>query len=99
MTMKNRSNASKKLHADSLISLGNYMQKTMVVSAFIAPLLLMIKQLFNNTDHISKLSHLEILNENYDSAFTLLVLIAIMAAIGTYFKSKGFDLIDEIENT
>lgn len=96
MSIKNRSNESKRIHADSLIKIGNTIHTAVIAGIFVSPILFLAKQLFDPKNG-GGFSYLSLLKDQADSLFAILLLFSVATAVGIIFKNSGFNIIDALE--
>ena len=96
MSIKNRSNESKRIHADSLIKIGNTIHTAVIAGLFVSPILFLAKQLFDPKSNGSY-NYLSLLKDQADSLFVILLLFSVSTVVGITFKNAGFNIIDGLE--
>ncbi|PKG78645.1 hypothetical protein CXF80_10140 [Shewanella sp. Actino-trap-3] len=93
--MKQRSNAAKARHAESLIKVGENIHNSIILSTLVAPLIFLSKQIMEGKviDFIWLMNHLF---ANFWILLAVFILMTGTAYIGSRMKWWGFDLLDEL---
>lgn len=85
MPIKNRSSESKRIHADSLIKIGNTIYAAVIAGLLASPILFLAKQLFDPRNNTT-FDCLSLLEDESDSLFVILLLFLSLRWSAFYLK-------------